>query len=178
MKSDSIRAHGALTPDRLRQLRDHYLSLLQLEVEELGVAPAEVRHLIGRLGELECALLVGGTLSHRANQHGFDVIAANGRKISVKSTCQISGFVAISKSTYHHANDLMVIQYQNSELKVLYYGCINKAVEAARFYARDNKYEFNLSKARQLQHAIDQSVQANSNAIRANDCLPSAIVSQ
>ena len=155
---------GLLTKERLLQLRNQYLSLVQLEVEELGVKPTEVRHLIGRLGEFECALLVGGTLSHIANQHGFDVVAANGRKISVKATSQKSGFVAISKSTLHHADDLMVIQYRNAKLEVLYYGCINKAVEFARFYTPTGSYELELSKARQLQHAAQQSIQPDGPA--------------
>lgn len=155
---------GLLTKERLLQLRNQYLSLVQLEVEELGVKPTEVRHLIGRLGEFECALLVGGTLSHISNQHGFDVVAANGRKISVKATGQKSGFVAISKSTLHHADDLMVIQYRNAKLEVLYYGCINKAVEVARFYTPTGSYELELSKARQLQHAAQQSIQPDGPA--------------
>ncbi|MBP7452731.1 MAG: hypothetical protein KA914_08065 [Ottowia sp.] len=155
---------GLLTQERLLQLRNQYLSLVQLEVEEFGVKPTEVRHLIGRLGEFECALLVGGTLSHIANQHGFDVVAANGRKISVKATSQKSGFVAISKSTLHHADDLMVIQYRNAKLEVLYYGCINKAVEFARFYTPTGSYELELSKARQLQHAAQQSIQPDGPA--------------
>ena len=155
---------GLLTQERLLQLRNQYLSLVQLEVEEFGVKTTEVRHLIGRLGEFECALLVGGTLSHIANQHGFDVVAANGRKISVKATSQKSGFVAISKSTLHHADDLMVIQYRNAKLEVLYYGCINKAVEFARFYTPTGSYELELSKARQLQHAAQQSIQPDGPA--------------
>ena len=155
---------GLLTQERLLQLRNQYLSLVQLEVEEFGVKPTEVRHLIGRLGEFECALLVGGTLSHIANQHGFDVVAANGRKISVKATSQKSGFVAISKSTLHHADDLMVIQYRNAKLEVLYYGCINKAVEFARFYTPTGSYELELSKARQLQHAAQHSIQPDGPA--------------
>ena len=155
---------GQLNQERLLQLRNQYLSLVQLEVEEFGVKPTEVRHLIGRLGEFECALLVGGTLSHIANQHGFDVVAANGRKISVKATGQKSGFVAITKSTLHHADDLMVIQYQNARLEVLYYGCINKAAEAARFYAPSGAYELELSKARQLQHAAQHSIQPDGPA--------------
>ena len=155
---------GQLSQERLLQLRNQYLSLVQLEVEEFGVKSTEVRHLIGRLGEFECALLVGGTLSHIANQHGFDVVAANGRKISVKATSQKSGFVAISKSTLHHADDLMVIQYRNAKLEVLYYGCINKAVEFARFYTPTGSYELELSKARQLQHAAQQSIQPDGPA--------------
>lgn len=158
MSSQDFRTPGALTPARLQQLRDQYLSLVRLEVEEFGVKPTEVRHLIGRLGEFECALQVGGTLSHTANQHGFDVVAANGRKVSVKTTGQKSGFVSISKSTLHHADDLMVIQYQNSKLEVLYYGSIQRAVDAARFYAPTGAYEFELSRARKLQQSGSKAI--------------------
>src|SRR3546814_11525292 len=58
---------------------------------EFGVKPTEVRHLIGRLGEFHCALQVGGNLAHMANQHGFDVVCSNDRRISVKTTAQVSG---------------------------------------------------------------------------------------
>ena len=54
--------------ERIVALRDQYLSLIKLEVEEFGVKPTEIRHLIGRLGEFECAIIVGGTLAQRANQ--------------------------------------------------------------------------------------------------------------
>ena len=162
-----------LTRDRLQRLRDQYLSLIQLEVEEFGVKATEVRHLIGRVGEFECALVVGGSLAHVANQHGFDVVAPNGRKISVKTTGQKSGFVAISKSTLHHADDLMVIRYQNSKLDIIYYGCIKKAVEAARFYAPTGAYELELSKARQLsntaQHIQPKSIDSEITPI-ADEC--------
>ena len=77
-----------ITADRIQQLYDKYLELIRLEIVEFGVKPTEVRHLIGRLGEFHCALQVGGTLAHLANQHGFDVICRNGRRISVKTTAQ------------------------------------------------------------------------------------------
>jgi hypothetical protein len=139
-----------ITPERLVALRDQYLQLVRLEVEEFGVKPTEVRHLIGRLGEFECALLVGGTLAHRANQHGFDVVARDGRKISVKATAQKTGFIAISKKTLHHADDLMLLQYADGRLSVVYYGCINRAAAAARLYEGVGKYELDISKARAL----------------------------
>jgi hypothetical protein len=139
-----------ITPQRLVALRDQYLQLVRLEVEEFGVKPTEVRHLIGRLGEFECALLVGGTLAHRANQHGFDVVSKDGRKISVKATAQKTGFIAISEKTLHHADDLMLLQYTNGQLTMIYYGCIKKAVAVARIYEGVGKYELDISKARSL----------------------------
>ena len=146
------------TFERIVALRDQYLSLIKLEVEEFGVKPTEVRHLIGRLGEFECAIIVGGTSAHRANQHGFDVIAKNGRKISVKTTAQKTGFVAISEKTLQFADDLMLLQYANGGLVKVYYGCIKNAISAARIYDHVGKYELDISKARKL--ALDSTTQA------------------
>lgn len=139
-----------ITQERLVALRDQYLELVRLEVEEFGVKATEVRHLIGRLGEFECALIVKGTLAHRANQHGFDVIAKNGRRISVKATGQKIGFIAISLKTLHHADDLMLLQYAKGRLDTIYYGCIRKAVSVARTYESVGKYELDIARARRL----------------------------
>lgn len=139
-----------ITADRIKQLYDKYLELIRLEIVEFGVKPTEVRHLIGRLGEFYCALQVGGTLAHLANQHGFDVICRNGRRISVKTTAQTTGFVPIGKTTIDKVDDLMIIQYRDGELSIVYYGPVGPAVAAARYYDPDGKYELDISKARRL----------------------------
>lgn len=139
-----------ITADRIQQLYDKYLELIQLEIVEFGVKPTEVRHLIGRLGEFYCALQVGGTLAHLANQHGFDVICRNGRRISVKTTAQTTGFVPIGKATIDKVDDVMIIQYRDSELSILYYGPVGPAAAAARYYDHVGKYELDISKARRL----------------------------
>lgn len=135
---------------RIRHLYDKYLELIRLETLEFGVKPTEVRHLIGRLGEFYCALQVGGTLAHLANQHGFDVVCRNGRRISVKTTAQATGFVPIGKATIDKVDDLMIIQFRNNELSIVYYGPIGPATAAARFYEQVGKYELDISKARRL----------------------------
>ena len=112
-----------ITADRIQQLYDKYLELVRLEIVEFGVKPTEVRHLIGRLGEFHCALQVGGTLAYLANQHGFDVVCRNGRRISVKTTAQTTGFVPIGKATIDKVDDLMIIQYRDGELSILYRQC-------------------------------------------------------
>ena len=139
-----------ITTDRIQQLYDKYLELIRLEIVEFGVKPTEVRHLIGRLGEFHCALQVGGTLAHLANQHGFDVICRNGRRISVKTTAQTTGFVPIGKSTIDKVDDLMIIQYRDGELSIVYYGPVGPAAAAARYYDHVGKYELDISKARRL----------------------------
>ena len=139
-----------ITTAQIRFLYDKYLELIKLEVEVFGVKPTEVRHLIGRLGEFYCALKVEGSLARTPNQHGFDVVCKNGRRISVKTTAQKSGFVPISSKTIHLVDDLMIIQYADGELSTVYYGCVKKAAEAARFYDHVGNYELDIAKARKL----------------------------
>lgn len=135
---------------RIQQLYDRYLELIKLEIEEFGVRPTEVRHLIGRLGEFYCALEVHGTLAHMANQHGFDVVCGKGRRISVKTTAQNTGFVAIRKSTLDKVDDLMVIQYNDGRLSTIYYGPVALAVEVSRYYQPSGNHELDITKARNL----------------------------
>lgn len=139
-----------ITAAQVQHLYDKYLELILLETIEFGVKPTEVRHLIGRLGEFYCALQVGGTLAHVPNQHGFDVVCAKGRRISVKTTAQTTGFVPIGKATLDKADDLMIIQYRNGELLTVYYGPIGPAAMAARYYEHVGKYELDIAKARRL----------------------------
>lgn len=139
-----------ISAEEIGTLYTNYLNLISLEVDTFGVKPTELRHLIGRAGEFHCALQVAGTLAHTANQHGFDVVCRNGRRISVKTTAQKSGFVAISAKTLHLVDDLMVVQYADGGLSTVYYGCIKQAVDAARFYAPSSNYELEIGTARRL----------------------------
>ena len=139
-----------ISQERIKQLYDKYRELIDLEVKEFGVKPTEVRHLIGRLGEFYCALKLEGILAHEANQHGFDVIDKNNRKVSVKTTAQKTGFVPINISTVNKVDDIMIIQYIGNELHTVYYGPIQAAVDAARHYPDHGKYELDISKARKI----------------------------
>ncbi len=139
-----------ITTARIQHLYNQYLELVLLETDEFGVKPTEVRHLIGRLGEFYCALQVKGTLTHLANQHGFDVVCNKGRRISVKTTAQISGFVSIGKSTISQVDDLMLVQYLDGQLSTIYYGPVGAAVEVCRYYGPSGKHELDIAKARKL----------------------------
>ncbi|WP_053135945.1 hypothetical protein [Pseudomonas sp. CMR5c] len=143
-----------ITPERIQILHDKYLELIKLEVNEFGVKATEVRHLIGRLGEFHCALQLGGTLASQANQHGFDVLCRKGRRVSVKTTAQMNGFVPISKSTIDRVDDIMVVQYLEGALTTIYYGEIAVAIGSARYYAPSGQYELDISKARRLAAAL------------------------
>ena len=127
---------------------EKYMDIVKLEVEQFGCKPTEVRHLIGRLGEFFCALQVNGKLAHEANQHGFDVISESGRRISVKTTAQKSGFITINPNTASKVDDLMLIQYFDSKLEVVFHGSIQKAIDVSRTW--EGKFEFDISKAKRL----------------------------
>lgn len=140
----------SLSQEQIKRLYEEYLQLLDLEINVFGCKPTETRHLIGRIGELKCALLTQGTLTTMINQHGFDVVSNSGEKISVKTTAQInSGFVSINQNTIQHVDKLMVIQYKDCDLKPLYFGCIKKAIAVSRIY--ENKFELDLTKAKKLE---------------------------
>ena len=48
-----------------------------------GVVPAELRHLTGRVDELYTAITTRGQMTLAVNQHGYDVVSADGEHISV-----------------------------------------------------------------------------------------------
>jgi hypothetical protein len=139
-----------LSPAQLEHLYAEYMEILMLEVNEFGCQPTEARHLIGRIGELYCARITRGQLARRVNQAGFDVVAENGRRISVKTTAQDirQGFVTINRRTVDRADDLMVLRYSEGILELLYHGEMSRATAVARVY--EDKFELDLRKARQL----------------------------
>lgn len=132
-----------------RGLFNLYLGVTIFELEELGCKPTELRHLIGRMGELYCAMHVDGELAKTVNQHGFDVQAPDGRKISVKTTAQTKNFVTINTNTAGLVDDLMLLQFENEEMKILYYGPISVAIENSR-KGTGPSVELDLNKAKKI----------------------------
>ena len=137
-----------LTKTQIEILFQKYSVIIKLETIEMGCNPTEVRHLIGRLGEFFCALEINGTLAKETNQHGFDVISENGRRVSVKTTAQKSGFIAINKKTLDKVDDLMILQYLNNELQIIYFDKIENATKDCRTW-KDN-FELDISKAKKM----------------------------
>ena len=102
------------------QLFEEYIDILKFEMNVLGCKATELRHLIGRLGEFFCAIYTKGKLAHVTNQHGFDVIS-NGRRISVKTTAQKSGFISLNIRTLDQFDDIFIVQFLNNEFHLLFY---------------------------------------------------------
>lgn len=146
-----------MTREQIQVMYEKYLDIARLEIDHMGAKATEVRHLIGRLGEFYCALQVNGTLAPLANQPGFDVVGPNGRRISVKTTAQVSGFVSISKSTLDRVDDLMVVQYREGRLTTIYHGPADPLREGCRLYEPSGMYELDLSKAKRWMAAVTPS---------------------
>lgn len=132
----------------IEKLYEKYLHVLRFEMDELGFEPTELRHLIGRLGEFHCALTVNGTLSTRVNTAAYDVLHAQGRRISVKTTAQKGGFVTVKSNACEMLDQLMVVQYENGAFSTLYFGDIKEAVTVGRPW-RDS-IELDVSKLKRL----------------------------
>ena len=67
-----------------------------------GVAPASMNHLSGRIGELYAAMITRGQMALGVNQPGYDVVSAEGERISVKT-------ITTSKNIRLNANTLNVV---------------------------------------------------------------------
>jgi hypothetical protein len=74
-----------------------------------GTQIAELRHLTGRIGELYAAMITRGQMATSVNQVGYDVVSADGEKISVK-TFTSSTRINFKNSTLHEAARVMILQ--------------------------------------------------------------------
>ncbi len=78
----------ALTQMQIIQSLGEAMSWFERELE-WGVAPTELRHLSGRIGELYSALITNGQMVIEVNQKGYDVVSSTGERISVKTTAKM-----------------------------------------------------------------------------------------
>lgn len=146
-ESKDIKALDKLSVNQLHNLFEKYNEILKYEMTVLECKPTELRHLIGRSGEILSALQTGGILAKETNQHGFDVLQ-DGKRISVKTTAQTSGFVSININTFDQFDELHVIQYINDDFSTIYYGAKEPIKKISRIY--EHKYEVDISKLKAL----------------------------
>ena len=79
-----------------------------------GVNPSELRHLTGRIGELYTAMITRGQMALAVNQRGYDVVSAEGQRISVK-TVTTSNHLTFRKSTIHEVDRVVVLRINIDE---------------------------------------------------------------
>lgn len=73
-----------------------------------GVPAAELRHLTGRIGELFAAMITRGQMALETNQRGYDVVGADGSRISVKTVTSRHN-ITFKDSTLAQADRVMVL---------------------------------------------------------------------
>lgn len=81
-----------------------------------GVAPADLSHLTGRIGELYAAMITRGQMALETNQRGYDVVSALNERISVK-TITTSAHVAFNSATLEFVDRIMVLRVNVDEEK-------------------------------------------------------------
>ncbi|PIC96374.1 hypothetical protein CSV69_07820 [Sporosarcina sp. P26b] len=148
-----LQNRDTISPEQIKNLYEEYIRVLRFELQVLSCQPTELRHLIGRIGELYCAMMTDGQLARETNQHGFDVVS-QGRLISVKTTAQQSNsFVVFNKNTFEKFDDVFVVQYRDDDFHILYYGSKTPVEDIARTYK--NMYEVDLEKLKKLDWGKD-----------------------
>ena len=74
-----------------------------------NVKPASLSHLTGRIGELYTAMLTRGQMALEVAQRGYDVVSAEGQRISVK-TITTSTHADFNKNTLKFADYAIVLR--------------------------------------------------------------------
>lgn len=102
-----------LTQTQIIQSLGEALSWFERETN-WGVKPAELRHLTGRIGELYVAMITRGQMALETNQHGYDVVSAEGQRISVK-TVTTATHVRFNPDTLDLADRVIVVRINVDE---------------------------------------------------------------
>ena len=85
-----------------------------------GVPPTELRHLCGRIGELYVALITNGQMATAVNQKGYDVVSADGQRISVKTTAMMgnTGHFSINSNTLEFVDRVIFLRINTEEMQI------------------------------------------------------------
>ncbi|ATN36187.1 hypothetical protein ACO34A_20570 [Rhizobium sp. ACO-34A] len=106
----------ALSQFQIIQSLGEALSWFEKELS-WGVPAAELNHLTGRIGELYTAMFTYGQMATEVNQRGYDVVSADGERISVK-TITSSNHVGFNMQTFEHVDRVVVLRINPEELAI------------------------------------------------------------
>ncbi|AUD13088.1 MULTISPECIES: hypothetical protein [unclassified Planococcus (in: firmicutes)] len=109
----------ALTQMQIIQSLGEAMSWLEREIS-WGADPRELRHLIGRMGELYVAMYTNGNMADAVNERGYDVVTKDNERISVKTTARIgsTGFVAFNPNTLDLADRVIILRFNQEEMEL------------------------------------------------------------
>ena len=85
-----------------------------------GADPAELRHLMGRIGELYVAMYTNGNLAEHVNEKGYDVVTKENERISVKTTSRKTGngFVSFNPNTIDFVDRVIILRFNEEEMEL------------------------------------------------------------
>jgi hypothetical protein len=109
----------ALTQMQLIQSLGEAMAWFEREIN-WGVPPTELRHLCGRIGELYAALITNGQMATEVNQKGYDVVSADGERISVKTTAMIGagGHITFNANSLAFVDRVIVLRVNTEEMQI------------------------------------------------------------
>lgn len=114
-----------------------------------GANPAELRHLMGRIGELYVAMFTNGNMAESVNEKGYDVVTKDNEKISVKTTTRSGGHghVLFNAKTIDLADRVIILRFNEDEMELEI--LLDASVEEAKklmINRNDGKLSLSMSK--------------------------------
>jgi len=110
----------ALSQMQLIQSLGEAMSWFERELS-WGVQPTEMTHLCGRIGELYAALITNGQMAPEVNQRGYDVVSAQGERISVKTSARNSAAnaqVLFNGNSLESVDRVIVLWINTDEMQI------------------------------------------------------------
>ena len=109
----------ALTQMQIIQSLGEAMSWLEREIS-WGANPAELRHLMGRIGELYVAMYTNGNMAEHVHEKGYDVVTKENERISVKTTTRNSGsgFISFNPNTLQFVDRVIIIRFNEEEMEL------------------------------------------------------------
>lgn len=109
----------ALTQMQLIQSLGEAMAWLERELS-WDVPATELRHLCGRIGELYVAMITNGRMATDVNQRGYDVVSAEGERISVKTTATSvgGGHVSFNPRSLAEVDRVIVLRINTEAMQV------------------------------------------------------------
>ncbi|TOB18841.1 hypothetical protein CGK11_23565, partial [Vibrio parahaemolyticus] len=73
-----------------------------------------------RIGELYAALITNGQMATEVNQQGYDVVSAQGERVSVKTTGRLSnnGHISFNANTLDFVDRIMILRINIEEMQI------------------------------------------------------------
>jgi hypothetical protein len=121
----------ALTQMQIIQSLGEAMSWLERELS-WGANPAELTHLMGRIGELYVAMYTNGNMADNVNEKGYDVVTKDNERISVKTTSlsRRQGHISFNPNTLQYVDRVIILRFnaEEMELEIL----LDKSIEEAK----------------------------------------------